>query len=471
MRRQRPRPAFRLVSRASTTHASESVAISTSKRSVLTGAGILAILAIGGFTVIEKNGGLSGTSRPDGAQADEAPASAKHDTNRSKAERSERELQQRADQWYQQILERHPEMAVSFKDVPDDENGFLQLLNFTDRFGKYGSDGLPMPENISAMLNGRAAWDAAVLGKWLEENPALLDEIVAIGLLPAQSVKGIDMDRLKFFSARIPNECSKLLLAHARLAMEQGDEAAALQSTRAALGLADHMDRMELPSLLSETVSVLVRQSTRKAILDQLIVSDGVSAPDFAAWQELLTHARDTPADLAKVFLGEWHHSTRSFLLPGLLGDPDTLPVLVDSSGRAPDSQQKINDPDAVVEAHIAYFSRIISAMRESDLGEIPGLSAIPPEATGLSEGGAALLDTLFKGSTAWSKGWTRSQTDAAIVYAAFQAASGGELPLEPYTDKPFILDREDGTIRVPEDPWFQSMDYKPVKIPVLKQP
>jgi hypothetical protein len=48
------------------------------------------------------------------------------------------------------------------------------------------------------------------------------------------------------------------------------------------------------------------------------------------------------------------------------------------------------------------------------------------------------MLDMLFQGSTAWSKGWTRTQTDAAILNAALQAASGGEIPLGPYTGKPF---------------------------------
>ena len=440
-----------------------------SKRSILLGAGTILLLALGGFVARQGLGTRSDASGRDRGEAGQrsAQAAAKSDSARNKSARSERELQQLADKWYRELLEKHPELAVSFKDVPDDRNGFLQLLNFTDRFGEYGGKGLPLPEEIRAMFDGKQPWDAAAMAKWLEENRALFDEILAIGLLPDQSVKGIDMDRLKFFGARLPHDCTRLLLAHARVAMESGDEAGALQSTRAALGISGHMDRIEMPSLLSETVALLVRQSVRKAIFDHLIVAEG---SDFAAWQDLLTRDQDTPADLARVFLGEWHHSTRSFLLPGLLGDPRSLPMLLDNSGREADPLRKINDPDAVLAAQIAYYTQITARMKESAIGNIPGLSANPPDTTGLSEDGAAMLDMLFKGSTAWSKGWTRTQTDAAILNAALQAASGGEIPLEPYTGKPFVIDQEAGTIRVPDDPWFEGMDYKPVKIPVLRQ-
>jgi len=381
--------------------------------------------------------------------------------------RSEREARELADKWYREILEEHPELAVSFKDVSDERNGFLQLLNFTDRFGKHGENGLPLPENIRAMLDGKQPWDAAVMAKWLEENRALFEEILAIGLLREQSVKGIDMDCLKFFGARLPYDCTKVLLAHARVAMEGGDEAGALQSTRAALGISDHLGRIEMPSLLSETVSLLVLQSTRKAIFDHLIVTE---ASDFAAWQELLARDQEMPADLALVFLGEWHHGTRSFLLPALLGDPRSLPMLIDNSGGQTESVEKIHDPDAVLSAQIAHFTKIITRLKGAAIGEVPGISATPLDTTGLSKDGAAALDMLFKGSAAWSKGWVRAQTDAAILNAALQAANGGDVPLEPYTGKPFLIDQETGTISVPEDPWFEGMDLKPVKIPALKQ-
>ncbi|QJE94381.1 hypothetical protein [Luteolibacter luteus] len=445
------------------------MAVQPNKRSILLGAGGLLILALGGFVAWERAGAFADDSGQDQRQAslESAAAPAKSDKDRSKPARSDREFQQLADKWYQEIVEKHPELAINFKDVPDDQNGFLQLLNFTDRFGQYGADGLPLPENIRAILDGKQPWDPAAMANWLEENRALFDEIVAIGLLPDQSVKGIDMDRLKFFSARLPYDCNRLLLAHARMAMEGGDEAGALQSTRAALGISDHLGEIEMPSLLSETVSLLVGQSTRKTIFDHMAAAEG---SDLAAWQELLTRNQHTPEDLARVFLGEWHHSTRSFLLPALLGDPRSLPMMVDNSGREPEPVQKIHDPDAVLAAQIAYFTQITANMKESTVGEIPGLSVNPVDTTGLSKDGAAVLDMLFKGSAAWSKGWTRSQTDAAILNAALQAASGGEVPLEPYTGKPFIIDQEAGTIRVPEDPWFESMNYQPVKIPVLKQ-
>ena len=45
-----------------------------------------------------------------------------------------KEIRHLADQWYQDFVARHPEIAVTYKEVPDGENGFLQLLEFADRY-------------------------------------------------------------------------------------------------------------------------------------------------------------------------------------------------------------------------------------------------------------------------------------------------------------------------------------------------
>ncbi|HEY1123673.1 MAG TPA: hypothetical protein VGE67_18800, partial [Haloferula sp.] len=395
----------------------------------------------------------------------------KYDEDRSKKpKRSREDIQRLAEKWYQDLLEKHPEMQVTFRDVPDERNGYLQFLNFMDRFGKWGADGLPLPENISAMLNGKEPWDGAAMAKWLEENRPLVDEIKAIGLLEDQSVKGIDMQRTMFLGGRLANECSKVLMADARLAMERGDEAAALQSAQAVFGLADHLDRMEMPSLLSETVAVLLRINARKEIVNEILGAEGGTTADLAAWQALLAGNAETSADLANVFFGEWHHTVRSYLMPGLLGDPEYLPILMDSSKVLKEVDGVIRDPDAVVEAHLRYFTSMMEQMKNSDLAGLAELSSTPPDKAGLSPAGESILDILAVGASAWSKGWTRSQTDKAIYQAALLAAGGEEVPLEPYTGKPFVIDHEAGTVSLPEDPWLDSLNYKPVKIPVVEK-
>jgi hypothetical protein len=44
------------------------------------------------------------------------------------------------------------------------------------------------------------------------------------------------------------------------------------------------------------------------------------------------------------------------------------------------------------------------------------------------------------------------------------------ELPVEPLTGKPFVVDREAGTVRVP-DSYFEDMKIEPVKIPAIRRP
>ncbi|MGJ8635193.1 MAG: hypothetical protein ACSHX7_14855 [Luteolibacter sp.] len=106
-----------------------------------------------------------------------------------------------------------------YKDVADEDNGFLQWLDFMDRF----EEGLPLPDEIAEMIAGNADWDSLIFKKWVEENGGLVDEILALGLLPDQSVKGVDFDRYLFIGAKTPKQASDLLLARATLAMEDGD--------------------------------------------------------------------------------------------------------------------------------------------------------------------------------------------------------------------------------------------------------
>ncbi|HEY1122000.1 MAG TPA: hypothetical protein VGE67_10385, partial [Haloferula sp.] len=153
------------------------------KRWMLRGGGVLLLLALAGAWASKESGGFWGLfAREDSTVAvATAPVGGKYDEDRSKKpKRSREDIQRLAQKWYEDLLEKHPEMKISYKDVPDERNGYLQLLNFTERFGKWGRDGLPIPENIGAMLNGQAAWDSAAMAKWIEENRALVDEIKQI---------------------------------------------------------------------------------------------------------------------------------------------------------------------------------------------------------------------------------------------------------------------------------------------------
>jgi len=416
-------------------------------------AALLVVAAL--LLLLERNELLPVFTRLGGATATLPLPASKIGREQQTPRRSEKEIRRLADRWYEELLAKHPEMAVAYKDVPDAENGFLKLLDFADRYGPGGGRGLDLPDDIRKMIGSGEGWNGTRFAEWLRGNRALVDEITAIGLLPQQSIKGIDPSRFVSFSARVHMDCSQILHSEARLLLEQGDEESALRSMRAAMGLTTHLDEIETPFLFSESVSILLRLGTWKFANDTLLSGDHAPA-DLRAWRETLAVGPSGPEELADLFRGEWHVTVKSILLPQLLG------------GKTEFNGEELRhpDPDALVEAHLAYYQHMSADMRTSDLAGLAGISAAPPPADQLSPESKELMALLFNGTSAWSKGWIRAQCAGALAEAAFAAGMGEEILVEPVSGKPFVFDHNAGTIAMPDAPMLNGFDIKPMKIP-----
>lgn len=347
-------------------------------------------------------------------------------------ERSQKAIRAAADRWYEEILSRHPELAVTYKDVPDDENGFLQWLDFIDRCKANGA--LDLPEDIDKMLKTPEAWDSKRMAEWLSQHQELIEEITKLGLLPDQSVKGIDFGRYSWVEPRLLVSANRLLLASAKLSMEQGDQDSALRHLRATMGSANHFDGIETPTLLNETVSALLRGSSRRFAIEALSSGVALSPENLKQWQQTLQSGGSEREDLAHVFFGEWHQSTRGLLLPLLI---------------APNhSDQDSPDPDAVIEAHISFLKAWSEQIGSSDLKRLSTNDLAPSPSNALPDS-----EALATGTNAWVHGWSRGRIEAIQVQAAFATALGEEIPIEPISGKPFLFDPGTGTINMPEDP------------------
>ena len=55
------------------------------------------------------------------------------------------QIRARAKELSERVLARYPELAVTYKDVPDEENGFLQWLDFMERYSDTLEKGLHLP--------------------------------------------------------------------------------------------------------------------------------------------------------------------------------------------------------------------------------------------------------------------------------------------------------------------------------------
>src|SRR5690606_18255333 len=128
---------------------------------------------------------------------------------------------------------------------------------------------------------------------------------------------------------------SDLLIAKARLAAEAGNEAEALRLAAAVQNLASHCREIETPSLLAETIVLLVDLALQEATLQHLLPSIGREA-DLPKWQAILSSRSYDSAAFAKVMRGEWSIMMNFFLLPVLVNKThENCPPDADELARA----------------------------------------------------------------------------------------------------------------------------------------
>ncbi len=361
------------------------------------------------------------------------------------------EIHKFADEWFQRILERHPDMAVTYKDVPAEQNGFLKLLDLLDRFSGQ-EDPYKIPQELSDYFNNPERWNAEAAKAYLEKNRALVDEIRSIGLLGEQSVKGVEPHRLGFFNVSLARESSSILGMEARLAAERGDQAAALQSMLAVQGWANHFDQIETPSLLHATVGILFRQKAQEALFSQILPALPAGSRDIAAWEKAMNFTPQPPAYMGKLMKGEWHVSAQALALPIF---------------STPEHRDMLPDPDAFIDAATSSSRQRSEAFQSLDMKDL-ALTApsISPATTGLSWKSRQLLRAMNIGTDAWGKGSARAQHQTAIGQAAFAILKGQPVPNDPVYGLPYRWDPVTRQLSAPSNATFDDMKIKPITLP-----
>jgi hypothetical protein len=340
-----------------------------------------------------------------------------------------KELQRLGDAQFQKLLARYPELAPPLKNVPDDRNGFLKWLEFSERFnadpkrpGVSSGKALEFPEALRKHLSGDGPWNAEAVKTWLSQEKPLMDEIRAIGLMPEQSVNGIAINRWGFMPARLAKGCTEALLLEARLAAAEGDVSSALESVQAASGLATHFGNVESPSLLAVTVQILVQLQVQKYTVSEIMPALPAGQLDSDAWENAIHPTVSKPAEFARILKGEWAVTTRYFLLPMLLDAEDP---------KSP------SDPEALLDYHAALFLdtvRDVEGLSLKDFLEKPLGNA--PDNSHLSRTSRQTTESLLIGMKAWNKGWARAQSATAITQAGFAIMGGQPIPKIRFTAK-----------------------------------
>ena len=364
-----------------------------------------------------------------------------------------RELQRLAEASYQRLLLRFPELAVTLRNVPNERNGFLKWLDFSDKF-KVPSDytSVVFPKDLDDYLNHQGSWNQEAAKTWLAGQKPLLDEIRTIGLMPERSVNGIPVESWGFTTARLARSCEQALIVEARLAAEMGDVAAALETTRAARGFADLFSEVESPSLLSATVHILLQSDLEHRVLHEILPALPAGEMDPAAWEAVLKPTVYSPAEFARLMKGEWSVGSRQFLLPMLLdaADPKCPP-----------------DAAELLDAYSLLFLEIARVHETADLKDLPTL-AMPPalDTSHLSRTSRQAVESLSIGFMAWRKGWDRSQSSAAFTQAAFAIMKNQPIPKDPVYGQDYRWDPATRQLSMPAGKAFDDLGIKPITVP-----
>ena len=370
-----------------------------------------------------------------------------------------KELRRLADALYKRLLERYPELAVANKHVPPERNGFLKWLEFSERFkaeltrqGKDGYGGLEFPEELKKHLTGEAPWNAEATKAWLAREKPLMDEIRTIGLMPEQSIEGIDIDRWSFFSARFAKNCAEALLMEARLAADEGNPAAALDSIQAANGIAAHLANVEAPTMLAATVQILIQLQTQKYAFSEIMPALPAGQLDPAAWENALNPTVSPPGEFARIMKGEWNVTARNYLLPMLADteDPKYPP-----------------DPEALLDHYAGFFLNVVQNHEGHPVKDLPDITVGDfPDGSYLSRQSRQITMDLGIGSRAWRKGWERAQSVSAMNQAAFAILKGQPIPNDPIYGQPYVWDSATRVLSAPQSEAFKDLDIKPITVP-----
>jgi hypothetical protein len=366
-----------------------------------------------------------------------------------------RKARKEADAWMDRLLANHPGLQIEYRDVPDAENGYLQWIDFIDEIGGPDKATFGLPEDIAAMFGHNATYLPERFREWLAENKYLMERITRLGLLPDRSCKGVDPHKMYAVPHSLFRDAAGLLRLQAHLALEDGDAETAMQSMKAAIGTAGHLDGIEAPNFLTSTVATQIRSGT-------MALAELHFRRDDREWITSLSESMESeacsPERLVTLVRGEWNTTARHILLPGML-----------SPGRLNIDGIEKEDPEAIAEAHANMMDSLRSHAASAKVPDFIQLTGLPdyPRPEGLSDAGKAMIDGELI-HPQFLVAWVLDQARYSQGLAAMALALGEEPPVDPATGKPFMTPPYGGELLPPDDPIWKSTYRSRIPIPKL---
>ena len=359
------------------------------------------------------------------------------------------ELQEWGDALYRRILERYPELAVEYKNIPPEKNGFLKWLEFCERHEDSDKSSFELPQTLQEQIKGKEPWDSALAKQWLTENQSLLNELREIGSMPEQSVKDIPMSRWTSHNNRHPMDAINALLLDARLSITEGDTATALESVHAARGLADHFSEIETPTF----VGIYAKQQVTNYALNELIPAIPANVLQPSQWEEALNPQLYPPATLGRVETTHWHMYSQN----------DTLPMLSNV-----DDPHYPSDPDALIDYHASSYLQLQQTFRSEEVTDWQTTTPSPLLSLAhLSRNSREFAETSHLWGSRWDQRFLRFNNQNGLTQAAFALMRGEPVPNDPIHNQPYQWDPTTRELSVPDTPEFENLrQIKTITVP-----
>ena len=404
----------------------------------------LVLAGVGWYLVSQLNDSFDGDYL--GARSDKWPylAAAPH------------EKQQEFNEDFTALLKDYPELSPSWKDVPDDQNGFLQLLNLHDYVtgagGAEASYRLSLPDDFRKRIS-EDSWNEEM--ELDEESLELfINELHRIGQISEQSCAGMDKGRFIWANPNFMRGMVNLLANEAKAAARLGDKEKSLDSIYAAAGLVRHLSQIETCSLIQATVGIVCELQVSSTIFEDLLPNLELSNEDLGKLRELTLSNRDAFSPVS-LWRGEFN-----------MGMPLLVMPFVDHAKLC-----QIIGRDRVYHAYVKGYAAFINSyqgMKDSilwDSDEFEALLQVQQEKSSFLE--RKIQGYLVFYLEPYMTNEIRIPVKRYHNAAALSFLIDGELPVELVTGKPYVFNEQTGEFSLPDDPRLEELDIKSISLPI----
>jgi len=248
----------------------------------------------------------------------------------------------------------------------------------------------------------------------------------------------------------LSRDATNALLLDARAAVAEGDMARALESIRAANGLADHLSDTGASSVIYTLVAASMRAQAQNYVVTGLLPSVPGGSADLAAWQAALNPTLRTPSQMANSLRSEWN-----------MGMPrELLPILSDSTD--PGTPR---DADYLAETYTRHMQALAQQADGMSLADYAASARVNTSTTQLSRRSRDLeLVNGYDPKTSF----LRYQESTGLTQAAFAVLNGQPVPNDPIYGLPYKWNPVKRELALPEPPGGRSYKPKPLKLPKM---